>query len=475
MKLTFCGAAQQVTGSMYLLEIDDYRILIDCGSDFDTEEKDKLIRFQQQKSVFPFEPSLINIVLLTHAHIDHSGNIPNLYKEGFEGQVICTEPTLDLTALLLKDAANLNQRRLNQLQGTGKRKKNRKNIREISPELYLEKQVRDAMDNFVGVAYNKRYKIADHVNVTFIPAGHLLGAAHIYLEIWENGEKKTICFSGDLGRKNYPLLTDPDTIPQVDYLVCETTYGNRFHEDYQSPEEALGAVIQETCVDIPGRLIIPSFSVGRTQALLFTLNRLYEKGMLPPLKVFSDSPLAQASTRVYQRYHRMLNQEARNFQKEADSLFDFENLIYLESNDASRALSNYHEPCIIISSSGMVQGGRIEYHVAANISNPYSTILMVGYAPEGTMGHRLLHGQSSIAMNGKVYPVKAKIKKIDTFSGHGDQTDLLHFVSSQSAGQLKKIFLIHGEQKSMEEFRGILQERGYLHTEIPSRGQTFEL
>lgn len=475
MKLTFCGAAQQVTGSMYLLEIDDYRILIDCGSDFDTEEKDKLLQFQRQKSVFPFEPSMVNIVLLTHAHIDHSGNIPNLYKEGFEGQVICTEPTLDLTALLLKDAANLHQRRLNQIQGTGKKKKTRKNSREISPEMYLEKQVREAMDNFVGVAFNKRYKIADHVNVTFIPSGHLLGAAHIYIEAWENGEKKTLCFSGDLGRKNYPLLTDPETVPQVDYLITETTYGNRRHEDHQLPEEALGAIIKQTCVDIPGRLIIPSFSVGRTQALLYTLNKLYENNQLPPLKVFTDSPLAQASTRVYQRYHRMLNKEAKEFQKETDSLFDFANLIYLESNDASRALVNYHEPCIIISSSGMVQGGRVEYHVAANISNPYSTILMVGYAPEGTMGHRLLHGQSSVAINGKVYPVRAKTRKIDNFSGHGDQKDLLNFISIQKPEVLKKLFLVHGEHTSMTEFKEILNHQGYNQTEIPHKGQSFEL
>lgn len=475
MKLTFCGAAQQVTGSMYLLEIEDYRILIDCGSDFDIEEQDKLLQYQRQKSVFPFEPSMINIVLLTHAHIDHSGNIPNLYKEGFEGQVICTEPTRDLTSLLLSDAANLHLRRLNQLQGTGKKKKNKKIAPAIPPDMYLEKQVREAMDNFVGVTFNKRYKIADHVNVTFIPAGHLLGAAHIYIEAWEHGEKKTICFSGDLGRKNYPLLIDPEKVPQADYLVCETTYGNRLHEDHNLPEDALGAVIKQTCVDIPGRLIIPSFSVGRTQALLFTLNKLYEQGKMPPLKVFSDSPLAHASTRVYQRFHRMLNKEAKEFQQDTDSLFDFDNLIYLESNDASRALVNYNEPCIIISSSGMVQGGRVEYHVAANISNPYSTILMVGYAPEGTMGHRLLNGQSSVAINGKVYPVRAKTMKIDNFSGHGDQTDLLDFVSNQSADKLRKLFLVHGDQTSMIEFKEILDNRGYPQTEIPCKGQTFEL
>ena len=474
MKLTFWGAAQQVTGSMFLLESDDYRILIDCGSDFDLDEIGRKTRYDEQKSVFPFDASLINTVLLTHAHIDHSGNIPNLFKEGFEGRVVCTEPTLALTSLLLKDAANLHQKRLNSRNGPNGKKKSKKK-KEVPKDYFVEKNVIEALENFVPVAFGQRYRIADHVAITFYVAGHLLGAAHIVVEITENGEKKRICFSGDIGRSNYPLLTDPQEVPNVDYIVCETTYGNRLHENTESPSVALADVIKRTCIDIPGRLIIPSFSVGRTQALLYTLNKIYADHAFPNLKVFSDSLLAYSSTKVYQRHVRLLNKEARTFQDDNDMLFDFDNLIYLESSDASKAISNYNEPCIIISSSGMVQGGRVEHHVEANIGNPYATILMVGYASEGTLGWRLLNGQDTISIKGKQLPVLANIEKIDVFSGHGDQNDLIRFVKMQDPETLKGVFLVHGEQQSMADFQDKIQQLGYKTVEIPLRGRTYEL
>ncbi len=477
MKLTFWGAAQQVTGSMYLLELDDdYRILIDCGSDFESGKRTQKENTPFPSALFPFEASSINLVLLTHAHIDHSGNIPNLYRDGYEGQVLCTDSTYALTAILLKDAAMLNQKRLNEInsaEGQKKRKKGKK--KELPKDLYLEKQVRESLENFVPLAFNRRFRVTDNCIVTFIPAGHLLGAAHIMLEVWEEGKKKTIGFSGDVGRKGYPLLLDPGTLPQVDYLVCETTYGNRVHEKGVTPELALADVIRRTCVDIPGRLIIPSFSIGRTQALLYTLNKLYNDQNLPPIKVFADSPLALESSKVYQRNVRMLNREAREFNEDNESLFDFENLIYLESTDASRAVSNHTEPCIIISSSGMVQGGRVEYHVAQNISNPYCTILMIGYCAEGTLGWRLLNGQSTLRIRGKEEQVLANVEKIDVFSGHGDQDDLVEFVRQQSPEQLKQIFLVHGEKPSMESFKNTLESVGYKNIEIPEKGQTFEL
>ncbi|MEZ4903808.1 MAG: MBL fold metallo-hydrolase [Spirosomataceae bacterium] len=479
MKLTFWGAAQQVTGSMYLLELDDdYRILIDCGSDFESGDRKRTLNEEIPFStaLFPFEASSINLVLLTHAHIDHSGNIPNLYRDGYEGQILCTDSTYSLATILLKDAAMLNQKRLNEINSVEARKSRKKGKRKDFPkDLYLEKHVREALENFVPLAFNRRFKVADNCIVTFIPAGHLLGAAHIVIEIRENGTKKTIAFSGDIGRKGYPLLPDPSPLPTVDYLVCETTYGNRLHEKDVNPESALADVIKRACVDIPGRLIIPSFSVGRTQALLYTLNKVVENHQLPPIKVFADSPLALESSRVYQRNVRMLNREAREFNEENESLFDFENLIYLESTDASRAVSNHTEPCIIISSSGMVQGGRVEYHVAQNISNPYCTILMIGYCAEGTLGWRLLNGQSTLRIRGKEEQVLANIEKIDVFSGHGDRDDLMAFVQQQSPQQLKRIFLIHGEKPSMDAFKATLESVGYENIEIPQKGQTFEL
>jgi metallo-beta-lactamase family protein len=481
MKLSFLGAARQVTGSMYLLELeDDYRILIDCGSDMERPNSNGQAGSQETAPTtphlgfFPFEASSINLVLLTHAHVDHSGNLPNLFREGYEGQILCTEPTFALTNVLLKDAASLNQKRINDLNASKKQRVRDRQI-QMQKDLFLDRQVRETMENVVPIAFNRKFRVADGVDVTFIPAGHLLGAAHIVINVIENGERKSICFSGDIGRKNYPLLVDPEPVPKVDYLICESTYGNRLHENMMSPEDALADIIQRTCIDIPGRLIIPSFSVGRTQALLYTLNRLYTERDFPPIRVFSDSPMAFESSKIYNQHIKMLNREAREFYKENEALFDFQNFQFLESSKASKAVSNYGEPCIIISSSGMVQGGRVEYHVAENISNPYSTILIIGYCAEGTLGWRLLNGQQTLSIKGKDHQVLANIEKIDVFSGHGDRNDLINFVGMQSPETLKNIFLVHGEYGSMESFKATLAEEGYPQVIIPKKGESFVL
>ncbi len=476
MKLTFWGAARQVTGSMYLLELDDdYRILIDCGSDLDRPRNQAPPDLKPVSAgFFPFEASSLNLVLLTHAHIDHSGNLPNLYREGYEGQILCTEPTFALTELLLRDAASLNKKRIAELNNSKKQKVKDKQSK-LQKDLFLEKQVHESMENVVPIAFNRKFRISDTADVTFVPAGHLLGAAHIIINVFENGEKKSICFSGDIGRKDYPLLVDPASVPPVDYLICESTYGNRLHEHHMTPEDALADVIQRTCIDIPGRLIIPSFSVGRTQALLYTLNRLYTERGFPPIKVFSDSPLAFESSKVYLKNIKLLSKEAREFYEENEALFDFVNFEFLDSSKASKAVSNYGEPCIIVSSSGMVQGGRVEYHVATNISNPYCTILIIGYCAEGTLGWRLLNGQPTLGIKGKEYPVNAIIEKIDVFSGHGDRADLMKFVEMQSPEKLKKLFLVHGEESSMVSFKETLAEAGYNQVEIPRKGDSYQL
>lgn len=474
MKLTFWGATRQVTGSMYLLEVDDFRILIDCGLDFDIEEKDRKLLYDEQKRVFPFEASMVNLVLLTHAHIDHSGNIPNLFKEGFEGRIVCTEPTISLCELLLMDVARVYRKRFDAYNQTSPERRKRKK-KKLPLDMYLEKDVTEAMKNFVPVGFGKSYRINENIRVTYYPAGHLLGAAHIYLEIWENGVKKTIGFSGDIGRKNYPLLVDPAPMPEVDYLICESTYGNRYHSTGTNPEEALMDVIQRTCVEKPGRLIIPAFSVGRTQALLYVLNRLYVERKLPPIKVYSDSPLAYATTRVYQRYYRLLNRQAREFQEDNGELFDFDNLHYVAGTTESQNLSNHAEASIIISASGMIHGGRVEHHVAANISNPYATILLIGYASEGTLGWRLLNGLEHINVKGEAVNVLANVEKIDVFSGHGDLQDLENFVRQQDPNRLKQVFLVHGEPESMGNFKTVLNHHNFEKVEIPEKGKVYDL
>jgi len=474
MKLTFFGAARQVTGSMYLLELEDgYQILVDCGTNLDVQDKlDK--RDDNKYGLFPFDASLINVVVLTHAHIDHSGQIPNLYREGFEGQVLCSNPTLELAELLLQDAASINQKKHKAIQKSKRKSKKYKSI--DSEDLYFSRQVDEAMANFVPIAFGKKFKFHPQASVTLYPAGHLLGAAHLVFEVEEGGAFKTIGFSGDIGRKNYPLLVDPEPMPAVDYLVMETTYGNRYHQDQEEPVEALGKIIKSACLDKPGRLIIPAFSVGRTQAMLYTLNKLYSETQIEPIKVFTDSPLGKASTKVYEKYHRLLNAEAQMFRKEEENLFDFENLHYVESTEESKALSSHLEPCIILSSSGMVQGGRVEYHIEKNIENPYATILMIGYATEGTIGHKLLNRtQRELTINHKKLTIQADIQKIDVFSGHGDLNDLINFVQQQPRESLKKIFLIHGELTSMEHFKGILEGKGYTQVSIPEYRETFTL
>jgi metallo-beta-lactamase family protein len=474
MKLQFLGAAKQVTSSMYLLELEDgYKILIDCGTDMERE-----IDFEApiiNKSFFPFDASLINLVVLTHAHIDHSGNIPMLFREGYEGQVLCTPPTADLTELLLFDSANLHLRRLKAAQGESNKKHKQMDRLLRKGDLYLQKDVENCLENFVTLQFNKKFTIKPGLEITFYPAGHLLGAAHLYFSIKEGEETKTLGFSGDIGRNNYPLHIDPQILPPVDYLICESTYGNRIHEDKLSPMDAMEAIIKETCIDKPGRLVIPAFSVGRTQAVLYTLNRLIEERNFPAIRVFTDSPMGRSSTKIYAKYLSYLNSEARSFQKVYDELFDFDNLVYLQSEKESNAIQNYHEPCVIISSSGMITGGRVEKHIADNISNSYATILLIGYSAEGTLGRQLLAGSETIKVKDREYKVNARIRKIDVFSGHADQIGLLSFIRNQQIDKLKKVFLTHGEEESMLEFKHEIQNIGFREVILPAKNETYLL
>ncbi len=447
---------------MHLLETNNYTILVDCGLDY---EKDTWLEENEQ---FPFMPSDIDVVILTHAHIDHSGNLPTLVRHGFEGQILCTAPTADLAELLLLDSVNIF------LSRQRKSRKGKRGINTGPKPLYLQKHVMETVDRFVTIGFNRPFLINSEISLTFIPVGHLLGAAAAVLTIQEYGETKTIAFSGDLGRKNYPVLNDPESLPEVDYLVCESTYGGRWHKATQSVEEMLVETVNEACVKSPGRLIIPAFSVGRTQALVYSLNRIFSKGLLPRVKVFVDSPMATYATDIFRKHHPVLNAEAQEFYKMQGDEFEFENLEYIQDMNASKAISNYYEPCIIISSAGMLEGGRIQDHLYYNISNYYCTILFIGYCAKGTLGNRLLRGDPIVNIRHRELSVYATIKQTDLFSGHGDHNDLLDFVKQQDSDRLKKVFLVHGEKSSMENLSQSLQEEGY-HTEIAVKGQSYEL
>ena len=461
MKLTIWGAAKQVTGSMHLLQSEKYNILIDCGLDY---EKDT---YQEENQYFPFDPASIDVVILTHAHIDHSGNLPTLVRMGFNGQILCTPPTADLTELLLMDSVNIFLSKQNK-RGRGKRAGS-------GPKpLYLHKHVMDTADRFVTLAFDKDFKINERISLRFIPVGHLLGAAAVALTLQDEGKEKKIAFTGDIGRKNYPVLVDPQPIPAVDYLVSESTYGGRLHSTGTTIEEKLVETINETCIKFPGRLIIPAFSIGRTQALVYSLNKIFSEGLLPPVKIFVDSPLASFATDVYRKHHHLLNEESQAFYKRKGDEFEFDELSYVQDKRESISISNYHEPCIIISSAGMLEGGRIQDHLYYNIQNYYCTILFIGYCAKGTLGNRLLRGDPIVRLRHRDLMVFATIKQTDLLSGHGDHEDLLNTVKQQNPESLKRVFLVHGEDNSLQALSAAINEAGYKAT-IPEKGEVYEL
>jgi metallo-beta-lactamase family protein len=461
MKLTILGAAQQVTGSMHLLQLDHYNILVDCGLDY---EKDT---YQNENQYFAFDPATIDLVILTHAHIDHSGNLPTLVRMGFDGQILCTPPTAELTELLLLDSVKIFLSKQNR-RSRSKRSKS-------GPEpLYLQKHVKETVERFITLNFNKEFRINEQVCLTFIPIGHLLGAAAVVLTVHENGTTKKIAFTGDIGRKNYPLLVDPQTLPPVDYLVCESTYGGRLHSTDNTLEQKLIETITESCIKYPGRLIIPAFSIGRTQSLAYSLNKIFSKGLLPSVKIFIDSPLASSATEIYTKYRNLINEEAKVFYDSQNSSFDFKELSFVNDKRESISVSNYHEPCIIISSAGMLEGGRIQDHLYYNIQNYYCTILFIGYCAKGTLGNRLLRGDPIVRLRNRDLMVYATIKQTDLLSGHGDHNDLVGTVAQQEPSKLKQVFLVHGETKSIQALSDALQTKGYGVT-IPQKGQSFEL
>lgn len=473
MKLTFWGAARQVTGSMHLLTLSDgYTILIDCGLNYENKKT-----FDEDNRNFPFLPEDIDLVILTHAHIDHSGNLPNLMKQGYTGQILCTDASVGLTKNLLLDSMNVQQIESNKKhnahkKGKKKSKFSRAEGRREGITLYNRKHVEMVNDAMVGVAFRKEMQLKENLSIEFFEAGHILGAASVKLTIIENGERKVIGFTGDLGNYNSKLVKDPQPMPGIEYLVSESTYGGRLHTDVAEAEELLLEHVNNTCVKYNGKLVIPAFSVGRTQAIIFAFHQLQVKGLLPDIRIYSDSPLAIRTTRLYDQSLDSLNQEAQDFYRQHGTLFSFPQLNIIEENKESEIISISPEPAVIISAAGMVEGGRIQEHVRNNIGNPYSTILIAGFCAPGTLGHELLQGRPTVSINKRDRQVYAKIARTDAFSAHPDQNGLMRYFESVNYKSLKKIFLVHGDENSMTKFHELLN----LDTvEMPYEGQEFEL
>ena len=465
MKIAFYGAARAVTGSKHLITlINGTQILLDCGL------------FQGMGDVtdnlnerFGFDPSKVTYVVLSHAHIDHCGLLPRLVAEGFSGPIYCTPPTRDLARILLLDSAKI------QMQDAEYANRKIKLVEDHEMPLYTDEDVAQTLSQFKTVPYELDFKIDADVSLRFTDAGHIVGSAAVHLSIRENGKKSGITFSGDVGRYGDLLLKSPQRFPQADYIIMESTYGDSLHADLDPIEEMLLKVITHTCIEKKGKVVIPAFSVGRTQELLYALNGLELKGKLPAVPYYVDSPLSLEATEVLKDHPEVYNNGVKEVQKRDDDIFGFKGLRFIEDVSESKAINSDPRPCVIISSSGMAEGGRVRHHIRNNISESRNTILMVGYASPGSLAGRLMAGQQRIWLFGQEYDVIAEVRSIKSMSAHGDYEDLLQFLSSQDESKVKQLFLVHGEYDVQQNFAQRLKAKGFKHVSIPEYRQEFEL
>ncbi|MDP4094209.1 MAG: MBL fold metallo-hydrolase [Bacillota bacterium] len=466
MKITFLGAAKTVTGSSYLVETKGCRFLVDCGM-FQGHSKENALN----EEPFQFNPADIDYILLTHAHIDHSGRIPKIFMDGFKGKVVTTQATTDLCAIMLPDCGHIQEM---ETEWT-----NRKRLRAGKPPiqpLYTFEDARNCMVLFDSKRYGETVKLSDNIRVRFNDAGHILGSS--ILEIWveENGTETKIVFSGDLGNKGIPILRDPSIIDSADYLIIESTYGNRLHEINEDKVERFVNIANET-IEKGGNVIIPSFAVGRTQEIIYDLHQQREKYSEKMKKLFSvpvfvDSPLAISATQVFRNNLDCFDSEARQYIENGDNPLDFPGLQFTKTPDESRALNERTDSVIIISASGMCEAGRIKHHLKHNLWRKESTILFVGYQAVGTLGRQLVDGAKKVKLFGEDITVKARIEVIDGFSGHADRDGLLDWIKGFKK-KPQKIFIVHGEEEGMSEFSELINEKFGIETVIPSRGESY--
>lgn len=468
MKITFLGAAKTVTGSCFFVETASSKFLVDCGM-FQGYSKDNALNEEE----FPFNVSELDYIFLTHAHIDHSGRIPRIYIKGFKGEVIATKATVELCAIMLPDSGHI--------QEYENEWTNRKRIRAGKPPvepLYTYQDAVDSLQLFRKVSYGEIVKINDEIRVRFNDAGHILGSAIIEMWITEKGEETKIVFSGDLGNRDIPILKDPSIIESADYLVIESTYGNRLHNQRADKAEYFLDLINNT-IEKGGNVVIPSFAVGRTQELIYELNKKKEVcdeklKKLFATPVYIDSPMAISATEVFRNNLDCYDDEAREYVENGDNPLDFPGLKFTRTADESKALNERKDSSIIISASGMCEAGRIRHHLKHNLWRKDSTIIFVGYQAEGTLGRRLLDGAKKVRLFGEEISVEARIEMIEGFSGHADKQGLLSWIERFSK-KPKKIFIVHGEEDSMTEFSEEIYRRFNIETIIPFKGESFIL
>lgn len=466
MKLEFKGAAREVTGSKHLITTaKGLKILLDCGM-----YQGKGLETDAMNRDLGFDPREIDYVILSHAHIDHSGLIPYIYKNGFTGTVICTPATRDLCSIMLADAGRIQESDTH----TFNKKRQEQGLEKVEP-IYTMQDAQACMGCFISVPYHRPFNIEGEVTVEFFDAGHILGSAMVYLEIKEGRRRIKLGFTGDIGRYDKRILKDPEPFPQVDYLIMESTYGDRLHTNLDTAEQELLMAVLDTCTKKKGKLIIPSFAIGRAQEIIYALDRLRNAKLLPDIDVFVDSPLSVNATNIMRMHTECFNEEIIDYMKNDPDPFGFDRLQYIQSVEASKALNVRNKTCIIISASGMMEAGRVKHHLANNIDNPKTTILCVGYCEPKTLGAKIMRGDKKVSIFGRPYIVRADLRRIDSLSGHGDYEEMLNYIGCQEKRRLKKIFLVHGEAETQENFRETLNKRGYKRVEIPQRGDAVEL
>jgi len=465
MKIAFHGAARTVTGSKHLITLkNNTQILLDCGL-FQGMGRvtDKL------NDYFGFDPKQVTYLVLSHAHIDHCGLLPKLVADGFSGKIFCTAATMDLGRILMMDSAKI------QMQDAEFSNRRLREGEEMEEALYTEEDVTKTLSQMKIVEYEEDFEIDENISLKFTDAGHILGSAAVHLSIKEDGEIKRITFSGDVGRYGDLLLKSPQKFDQADYILMESTYGDSLHKDLDPIEDMLLEIINDTCNVKRGKVIIPAFSVGRTQELLYALNGLELKGKLPDLQYYVDSPLSSKATEILKNHPEVYNNGVKRVMKVDFDVFSFKGLRFVESVEESQSLNDDPRPCVIISASGMAEAGRVKHHIRNNIGNTKNTILMVGYCEPNSLGGRLLAGEKVVEIFRDEYDVKADIRSIKSMSAHGDYEDLLHFLACQDPEKVRQLFLVHGEYDVQQNFATRLKDSGYKHVAIPSFHQEFEL
>jgi metallo-beta-lactamase family protein len=463
MTLQFLGAARTVTGSMHLLGVNGSRVLLDCG----LFQGKRAEAFERNRN-FGFDASTIDAVVLSHAHIDHAGNLPNLVRSGFRGKIYATSATRDLCNLMLFDSAYLQEK---DVEFVNKRRKRRREP--LVEPLYTTDDVEQTVAQIAAVRYGQTTEVADGVSIMFRDAGHVLGSAVTLIEVRERAEATLLGFSGDLGRKNMPILKDPEPIGDVDIWISESTYGGRIHEPITGMQDRLIDVIRKT-IDRGGKLIVPAFSVGKTQEFLYVLFTLNDAGRLPAIPIFVDSPLSLNTTEVFKMHPECFDKETIEYVVRNEDPFGFGRLKYIRSVEESKKLNDVKEPCMIIASSGMCEGGRILHHLANNIHDPRNTVLVIGFMAEHTLGRRIVERQPEVKIYGESYALKSEVAILNSFSAHAGLDELVDYTNTFDKKRLKKVFLVHGELAQAQQLSQRLSEAGLRYISIPESGDKAE-